>query len=141
MKRHRIHLSNRQIAGYILMRLAHHPIECHNKFTLDTTYDYDADFLCALTKDMKIQNGFPWKSYIRRLRSVCRELERSGLLSGRVTSCHKEYLGEPRTLKEYQFGNPSYAYRLNPKKHPHYTAMMTPENELSFLLDYPYPPK
>lgn len=140
-ERFRIPLSNRDIAGHLLMRLARHPIDHHDTFALSEVYDYDAEFLFSLAKDMEIPSAFPWRSYIDRLRKVCRELERSGLLWGRTSSCHAEYMGEPRTLKQYGFSNPSYACRLSPERHEQYKPMMSPENELEFLLDRLYPRK
>lgn len=132
-KRHRIPLSDREIAAKLLMRLANHPDE-HDCFCLSWVYDYDVNFLIELAKDLGITE-FPSKSYIRRLRRVCRKLELGGILYGRVRSCQAVYLGEPRTLKSYQFADPSYACRLSPERHPHYKPMGKVETELDFLLD------
>lgn len=134
-KRHRIPLSDREIAGKLLMRLARHK---PGRFCLSWVYDYDTDFLLDLAKDLNLAKAFPADSYMNRLRRICRRLEIYGLLAGRVSSCHAEYLGEPRTLKSYQFGNHSYAFRLAPDLYPHYTPMGLASTELEILLDRVY---
>jgi hypothetical protein len=137
--RNRIPLSDREIAGKLLLRLARHPVPHHDRFCLCWVYDYDCDFLMALAADLNLPKNFPTTSYLNRLRRVCRRLEVCGLLSGRVSSCHAEYLGEPRVLKSYEFGDPGYAFRLAPDLHPHYTPIGKVETELDFLLDRVYP--
>jgi hypothetical protein len=138
--RHRIPLSDREIAGLILMRLARHPISHHDSFCLSMAYDYDQEFLFALARDISLPSGFPVKSYLSRLRRICRRLELSGILAGRTSSCHAEYLGEPRVLKSYRFSDPGYSWRLAPDLWPHYTPMGKAETELEIFLDRAYPP-
>lgn len=138
-KRNRIPLSDREIAGKLLLRLARHPEPHHDQFCLDWYYDYDREFLCALAKDINLPKGFPSESYFNRLRKICRRLQVYGILAGRVLPCHADSMGEPRVLKSYWFGNPGYACRLAPDLHPHYTPMGEVETELDFLLDRAYP--
>jgi hypothetical protein len=135
--RYRIPMNDREIAGAILLRLANHPESHHDRFCLSYAYDYDAAFIGALADDLGLQD-IPSGSFIRRLRKVCRHLEMCGILSGRITSCHAEYLGEPRMLKSYTFSNPSYALRLAPEKWPNYKPMGKVETELKILLDRCY---
>jgi hypothetical protein len=137
-KRWRIKLSDREIAGKLLMRLANHPDWPHCQFCLSWAYDYDSDFLIALAEDLGLSKA-PSEPYFRRLRKICRHLEAYGLLYGRVSSCHAEYIGEPKMLKSYRFGKEEYALRLAPEKHPHYKPMGLVETELKFLLDRAYP--
>jgi hypothetical protein len=141
MPRNRIPLSDREIAGKLMMRLARHPVAHHHEFCISWCYDYDSDFLLALAEDIGLPSGFPTKSYFNRLRRICRHMEFYGLLSGRVSSCRKEYLGEPRVLKSYEFSDPGYAFRLAPDLWPHYRPIARPEHELDFLLDRAYPEK
>lgn len=132
--RHRIKLTDREIAGKLLMRLARHPDGHPDRFCLSYAYEYDSNFLSALAEDLGLRGSFPAPSYLRRLQRVCRKLEAAGILWGRVSSCHAEYLGEPRTLKSYGFAKPGYACRLAPEKWPHYKPMGKVETELEFLL-------
>lgn len=132
--RNRIKLTDREIAGKLLIRLARHPDGHPNRFCLSYIYDYDTNFLSALAKDIGLPSNFPATSYLRRLQRVCRKLEVAGILYGRVSSCYAEYLGEPRTLKIYEFTDPSYAFRLAPEKWPRYKPMGKVETELDFLL-------
>lgn len=134
--RARIAITDREIAGVILMTLARHR---SSSFCLSYVYDYDTEFLCAVAKALNVPPGFPGASFIRRLQKVCRHIEKCDLLAGKVSSCHKEYIGEPTILKSYQFSNPGYACRLAPEKHPHYRPMGKVETELNFLLYYAYP--
>ena len=120
------------------MRLAHHPDHPHHKFCLCWSYEYDANFLIELARDLGVEK-LPGEYYLRRLGRICRHLEKFGLLYGRLSSCHAEYLGEPRMLKEYRFGKEEYAWRLAPEKYPHYKPMGLVETELKFLLDRAYP--
>ncbi len=136
--RYRIKLTDRVIAGRLLMRLANHPVNHHSQFCLSWAYEYDTDFLLALAKDLELPDGFNGESLLRRLRKVCRRLEVYGVLSGRVSSCHKEYIGEPIVLKSYRFGSQDYAVRLAPEKYPHYKPMGKTETELKILLDRVY---
>lgn len=137
-KRYRIPLTDRTIAGALLLRLANHPQEHHDQFCLDYTYDYDCEFLAALARDLGVPNA-PSKPYIRRLQRICRHLQACGILHGRLSSCHKEYIGEPAVLKSYEFGEPGYAARLAPERHPYYKPMGKVQTELDFLLDRCYP--
>ena len=137
--RHRIPKSDREIAGKLLMQLANHPHPCHDEFCLSWCYEYDTDFLLALAKDIGLPGGFPGESYLNRLRKICRHLQTCGILAGRIRSCHAEYIGEPRSLKTYEFADPAYAWRLAPQKHTHYKPMGKPEWELDFLLERAYP--
>lgn len=134
--RNRINATDRHIAGQLLMGLANHS---QNSFCLSWVYDDDTEFLSALAKAIPVPQKFPGNSFLNRLRKVCRQLEVGGILYGRVSSCHKEYLGEPRTLKNYRFSDPGYAKRLAPHRHPHYRPMGKVETELDFLLDRAYP--
>lgn len=129
--------SDREIAGKILMRLANHPDD-QDRFCLSWCYEYDSNFLIALAEDLGITK-IKGESYLRRLRKICRHLELFGILAGHVSSCHAEYLGEPRVLKSYRFGDHAYAWRLAPEKHDHYKPMGKTETELEFLLDRAYP--
>lgn len=136
MKRNRIPMSDRDIAGHILMGLARHE---QDGFCLNWFYDYDIEFLSDLSKSMSLPPSFPTDSLLNRLRKVCRHMEACGLLCGRVASCHKEYIGEPTVLKKYRLGNGSWAMRLAPEKYPHYKPMGRAETELDLLLDHAYP--
>jgi hypothetical protein len=135
-KRHRIPHSDHDIGCKLLLRLARHTTR---SFCLFTFYDYDIEFLAGLTEDLGLPASFPSKSLIRRLKRVCRGLENCGVLRGRVSSCHKEYIGEPVMLKSYRFGSDDYLLRLAPDLFPHYTPMMTPQNEASFLVSRAFP--
>lgn len=130
--------TDREMAAAVLMRLARHPTEHHDSFCLSWFYDYDSEYLIAVEKDLGLKN-IPGQPFIRRLQKVCRRLEAVGILSGRISSCHKEYMGEPKVLKSYCFADPSYAWRLAPEKWPHYTPMGRTEVELDILLDRAWP--
>lgn len=132
-RRHRIPLSDREIAGKLLLRLARHT---RHAFCLCEFYDDDLKLLCDLAKDLGLPENFPMKSYMRRLRRVCNSLCDFGILGGQVRSCHKEYLGEPVVLKEYELAEPSYAFRLAPDLYPHYRPMGSVEGELDFMLRF-----
>src|ERR1700722_2166417 len=136
MKRHRIPFSDRHIAGKILMTLAHHH---YDQFCLCWVYDYDHEFLTKLAAAIPLPKSFPSEPYLNRLRKICRKLEAYGILSGTVMSCQREYIGEPKTLKRYQFGSGDYETRLAPDKYPHYKPMGKVETELDFLLERAYP--
>jgi hypothetical protein len=138
--RHRIPLSDREIAGKLLMRLARHPAGQHRtRFCLSWFYEDDADFLLALAKDLELPDAFPGGPYVRRLQRICRHLESWGVLYGRLSTCHAEYLGEPRMLKSYGFAKEEYAWRLAPDLHSHYTPMGLVSTELAFILRRAYP--
>lgn len=130
--------TDREIAAAILRKLARHPNGC-SSFCLSTAYEYDANFLGEVASELGVTTKVESKRFIRKLASVCRQLENAGVLCGRVSSCHAEYLGEPRVLKSYWFGDAGYACRLAPETHPHYTPMGSAEVELSILLDRAYP--
>jgi len=130
--------TDREIAAAILMRLANHPSGHHDSFCLLWYYDYDIEYLSAVAKDLGLEN-IPGRPFIRRLQKVCRRLEAVGILSGRISSCHKEYIGEPTVLKSYCFADPAYAWRLAPEKWPHYKPMGRSEVELELFLDRAFP--
>lgn len=129
--------TDREIAAAILRTLARHPDRYHS-FCLSTAYEYDINFLGAVA-DALNATKVDSKRFLRKLSSVCRRLENAGVLYGRVSSCHAEYIGEPRVLKSYQFADAAYACRLAPERHPHYKPMGGEDVELSILLDYAYP--
>jgi len=133
----KIQATDRKIAGFILMRLARHPEE---RFCLNYFYEYDSDFLIGIQGDLGIDK-ISGDSLIRRLRKVCRQLEAYGILAGRLSSCHKEYIGEPTMLKSYSFCEPGYACRLAPDLHPHYKPMGKAETELNIFLDRAFGPE
>lgn len=127
-------IKDRDTAAAVLMTLARHKQE---SFCLCFVYDYDSEFLEAVAKKIGAR-AEGCEKFLRRLRRVCRRLEQAGILSGRLSSCHKEYIGEPHVLKSYQFSEP-YQFRLAPDLHPHYEPMGKVETELSILLDRAYP--
>jgi hypothetical protein len=120
------------------MRLANHPVEHHDSFCLSWFYDYDIEYLSAVAKDLGLGNIMV-DPFIRRLQKVCRRLEAVGILSGCISSCHKEYIGEPSVLKSYCFSDAGYAFRLAPEKWPHYKPMGRVEVELELFLDRAFP--
>ena len=130
MKKNRV--SDREVAAAILHCLARHE---PGSFCCHWHYDYDIDFLNAVAERVGLAKEANVFSWCRRMARVCRRLQEVGVLSGRVSSCHAEYIGEPRALKSYVFSNPSYACRIAPDLHPHYTPLMRPESEVEFLLE------
>lgn len=131
-KRNRIKASDREIAGHFLRLLARHK---HEYVCLDACYDDDVAFLSELSKAIGLPSGFPWPSLQRRLQKVCRRLQAHGIIYGRVASSHAMYLGEPKVLKRYGFGDPGYAMRLAPDLYPHYKPMGDSSVELKIFLD------
>lgn len=130
MKKNRV--SDREVAAAILHCLARHrsPSFCCSFF-----YDDDAEFLDSVAKRAGVSMFLTTAAWTRRVHRVARRLQYAGILSGRVFSCHAEYIGEPRILKSYEFADPSYAWRIAPDLHPHYTQLMRPESEVEFLLE------
>ncbi len=135
MARHRINLTDREIAGKVLMALARRG----EGFCLFWFYENDVDFMCDLGKEMGLPGNFPGDSLTNRLKKVVRRLVQVGILYGRTSSCQAEYIGEPRVLRKYDFAEPGYACRLAPEKYPHYKPMGKVETELSIFLDRAYP--
>jgi len=125
-------ISDREVAAALLYCLARHE---WGSYCVSWCYDYDSEFLEAVAKKCGASMGTNAMSWIRRVSRVSRRLQQVGILSGRVSSCHAEYLGEPRVLKRYEFADPGYAWRLAPDRAPHYTPMMKPEHELEFLME------
>ena len=61
------------------------------------------------------------------------------MLYGKVTSCHKEYIGEPVMLKAWRFAKEEYAWRLAPDKHKWYKPQYDVEFEIKYLLGKAFP--
>lgn len=125
-------VTDREVAAAILYCLARHE---PGSFCCYWFYDYDIDFLNAVAARVGLEkeaNGFSW---CRRMARVCRRLQNARILSGRLVSCHAEYIGEPQMLKSYEFSDPGYARRIAPDLYPNYKPMGRPEVEVEFLLD------
>lgn len=135
MKRHKILKTDPEIAAVVLQALSDSE---HDRFCLFWFYDYDIKFLREVADRLGCKE-IPTESLIRRLRKVVNRLCAVGILWGKVSSCHKEYLGEPVTLKSYQFTDPAYKWRLNPKSGPHYKNPYPPSFELNYLVGRAYP--
>ena len=56
-----------------------------------------------------------------------------------MSSCHKEYLGEPVSLKAWRFAKDEYKQRLSPGKYPWYKPQYSVEFEINYLLDKVFP--
>jgi len=128
-------IDHKQVCRECIIRLAHHnwPTVC-----LDYIYDYDVDFI----HDVAEKCG--WLAHkphlvLRRLRDAFRKLEAAGVLYGRISSCHKEYIDEPATLKAWRFAKEEYGWRLAPSKYPWYTPQYTVEFEIEYLLGKAFP--
>lgn len=125
-------ISDRKVAEAILFCLARHE---QGSFCCSYFYDYDSDFLDAVAKHAGVPMTTKATSWTRRVARVARRLQNAGILSGRVSSCHAEYIGEPKTLKSYSFFDPGYAFRIAPDLYPNYNPMGRPEVEVEFLLE------
>ncbi len=125
-------IPDREVASALLHCLARHE---PGSYCCSWVYDYDSEFLEAVAKRCGAAMGTNALSWIRRISRISRRLQAVGILSGRVSSCHAEYLGEPRVLKSYQFRDPGYAFRIAPDLYPHYTPMMKPDDEVDFLME------
>jgi hypothetical protein len=125
-------VSDREVAAALLYCLARHK---HGSYCCSWVYDYDSEFLESVAKRCGASMGTNALSWIRRIARVSRRLQNANILSGRVSSCHAEYIGEPRVLKSYRFSDPGYAFRIAPEMYSHYTPLMTPEHEIEFLLE------
>lgn len=134
-----VRVDGRKAAETILMELARHQ-EGNFSFCCSFVYDYDSDFLEKVAEKLGLIS-IGCKPFLSRIQRVCRKLEQYGILSGRVSSCHAEYIGEPRVLKKYCFGDHSYAMRLAPDLWPNYRPMGQVETELDFLLRNAFPRK
>lgn len=129
-------VSDREVAAAILHCLARHE---PGSFCCYWFYDYDIEFMNAVAVRVGIGKEANNNSWCERMARVCRRLQNAGILSGRVCSCHAEYIGEPRSLKSYRFSDPSYAWRIAPELYPHYKPMGSAEVEVDFLLERLYP--
>ena len=134
-----IRINGREAASAILMELARHK-DGRFSFCCSFAYDDDSDFLEKVAAKLGMTN-MNCDQFLSRIRRVCRKLEAAGILGGRLLSCHAEYLGEPRVLKRYEFGDHGYAMRLAPDLWPHYRPMGKAEVELDYLLDKAFPPR
>ena len=126
-------VTDREVAAAILHCLARHE---PGSYCCSYYYDYDSDFLDAVAKRAGVSMFTKNSTWLRRMSRVSRRLQDVGILSGRVSSCHAECIGEPRVLKSYRFSDPGYAFRIAPDLHPHYTPMMRSEDEIDFLLEW-----
>ena len=128
-------IKGRDLARAIIVSLANHS---QDSFCINGFYDYDMEFIYSVANRIGHDN-FSWNHLLGAMRRVCRRLEARGVLAGRISSCHAEYIGEPRVLKSYCFSNPSYRWRINPDSAPHYKGEYSPEFEIEWLVEKAYP--
>jgi len=128
-------IDHRKVCREVIIRLANHNWPT---VSLDYAYDYDTDFI----HDVAEKCG--WASHkphlvLRRLQEAFRRLEAVGVLYGRVSACHREYIGEPPTLKAWRFAKEEYGWRIAPEKHPWYRPQYSVEFEIEYLLEKAFP--
>jgi hypothetical protein len=127
-------IKSKDLARAIIVSLAHHHSDY---FCVFNFYDYDMEFVDAVAKRIG-QERCPIDRLLNAMRRVCRQLENCGVLYGRVSSCHKEYLGEPTRLKSYRFANPAYKWRINPESNPDYKGEYSVDFEIDWLVEKAY---
>lgn len=122
-------VSEREIAINLVMQFAEWDWV---RFSMLGFYDDDIEFVDGLAERLGVIAD---KAYLAKVTKVVRRLENYGVLIGRMSSNHKEYIGEPAKQKSYWL-EPGKA-RLIRKGQTDYT--MTPLGETEFLLRRAYP--
>ena len=142
MKKPRIRATDREVAVAVLKAMAESPRH-DGRFSPRGMYDDDAGTVELIMEHLgdKVDKGLSWEYTWRRLMRVCNSMQDFGVIAGRVyTNPDRQYIGEEVRQKEFWFSK-SYAPRIRPDLHPHYTPMpsFTPDCEIDWLLRHAYP--